>query len=125
MVVGVTFVGGGVGAKFNPVHTFIAVVSLLGILLMLVGMFWVIEAFAAWPGTGLWSRGLLVGFSMHGFGLCDWTGRTRVRKMTRSCSVRCSLQTFAMGFHPSHTVWVAVRALSAQTASSCQCIASS
>ena len=68
MAFGAIFVIGGVYALFNPVHTFLAVASLLGILLVLVGIFWVIEAFATKAGNDLWWLGLIAGFVMIGLG---------------------------------------------------------
>lgn len=68
MLFGAIFVVGGVYALFNPVRTFLAVASLLGILLMLMGIFWVIEAFATRAGNDLWWLGLIAGFITIGLG---------------------------------------------------------
>ena len=45
-VFGAILVVGGVYALFNPVGTFLAVAQVLGFVLVLVGIFWMVEAFA-------------------------------------------------------------------------------
>jgi uncharacterized membrane protein HdeD (DUF308 family) len=60
-VFGVFFVVGGIYALFNPVRTFAAVAELLGFLLVMVGIFWTIEAFATMAVNRLWWLGLLSG----------------------------------------------------------------
>src|SRR5262249_44677617 len=68
IVFGALFVIGGIFALFNPVRTFLAVANVLGILLILMGIFWVIEAFATMASNDLWWIGLIAGFLMVGLG---------------------------------------------------------
>jgi len=68
MVFGVILVIGGIYALFNPVQTFLAVANILGILLAVVGIFWVIEAFATMASNDFWWLGMIAGFMMIGLG---------------------------------------------------------
>ena len=68
IAVGIIFVLGGIYALLNPVHTFLAVASILGILLVLVGIFWIIEAFATSASDDIWWVRLIAGFVMIGLG---------------------------------------------------------
>src|SRR5215813_13466018 len=68
IAVGIIFVLGGIYALINPVHTFLAVASILGILLVLVGIFWIIEAFATSASDDIWWVRLIAGFVMIGLG---------------------------------------------------------
>jgi len=68
MVFGVILVIGGIYALINPVQTFLAVANILGILLAVVGIFWVIEAFATRVSNDFWWLGLIAGFMMIGLG---------------------------------------------------------
>jgi len=56
-VFGVILLIGGIYALFNPVQTFLAVADLLGFLFALVGIFWIIEAFATMANNSLWWLG--------------------------------------------------------------------
>lgn len=69
---GVLLVLGGLYALFNPVGTFLAIADMLGFLFALVGIFWVIGAFATRAGNDLWWLGLLAGILMVGLGF--WAG---------------------------------------------------
>ncbi|HLJ80311.1 MAG TPA: DUF308 domain-containing protein [Ktedonobacterales bacterium] len=69
---GVLLVIGGIYALFNPVGTFLAIADTLGFLLALVGIFWIIEAFATMASNSLWWLGLISGFIMVLLGF--WAG---------------------------------------------------
>ncbi|MGZ3583730.1 MAG: HdeD family acid-resistance protein [Ktedonobacterales bacterium] len=71
-IFGVIFVIGGIYALINPVQTFLAVADLLGFLFALVGIFWIIEAFATMDVNSLWWLGLISGFLMVLLGF--WAG---------------------------------------------------
>lgn len=70
IVFGVVCIVGGIYALVNPTRTFLAVASLLGVLLVFTGLFWVVEAFSTRPHNGdeLWWLGLVAGFLMIGLG---------------------------------------------------------
>jgi hypothetical protein len=70
IVFGVFFVLAGFWALFNPGATTAALADSLGFLFLLVGIFWVIEAFATRPDNDLWWLGLLSGIIM--FVLAFW-----------------------------------------------------
>lgn len=72
VVFGVLFVAGGIYALFNPVQTFLAIAEILGFLFVLVGIFWIIEAFATMATNPLWWVGLIAGFLMLFLGF--WAG---------------------------------------------------
>jgi uncharacterized membrane protein HdeD (DUF308 family) len=61
---GVLFIIGGIYALFNPVGTVLAIADVLGFLFALVGIFWVIEAFAAMSVNPVWWLGLTAGIAM-------------------------------------------------------------
>ncbi len=67
-VFGVLFVGGGIYALINPVQTFLVVSDILGALFALVGIFWMIEAFATVGTNRLWWLGLISGVIMIALG---------------------------------------------------------
>lgn len=69
---GVILVIGGIYALFNPVKTFLAVADMLGFLFVLVGIFWVVEAFATMADNPLWGLGLASGIIMIVLGF--WAG---------------------------------------------------
>lgn len=71
-VFGAVFVIGGIYALFNPVQTFLAVADLLGFLFALVGIFWIVEAFATMSSNSFWWLGLLSGIIMVALGF--WAG---------------------------------------------------
>jgi uncharacterized membrane protein HdeD (DUF308 family) len=72
IVFGVILVAGGIFALFNPVGTFLAIADTLGFLFVLVGIFWVVDAFATRPGNELWWLGLIAGILLIVLGF--WAG---------------------------------------------------
>jgi uncharacterized membrane protein HdeD (DUF308 family) len=69
---GVFLVIGGIIALVNPVGTFVAVADILGFLTLLVGAFWIIEAFTTKAANELWWLGLIAGIMMIVLGF--WVG---------------------------------------------------
>jgi uncharacterized membrane protein HdeD (DUF308 family) len=61
---GVLFIAAGVIALISPENTFAAIADILGFLFLLVGAFWIIQAFAERGAYGLWWLGLLTGIAM-------------------------------------------------------------
>ncbi len=72
IVFGVLLVIAGIIALINPVGTFVAVADLLGFLALLVGVFWIIEAFLRKASDDLWWLGLIAGILMVVLGF--WVG---------------------------------------------------
>jgi uncharacterized membrane protein HdeD (DUF308 family) len=68
----VLFVIAGVISLIEPEDTFAGVADVLGFLFLLVGIFWVVEAFAARDTNDLWWFGLISGIAM--IILAFWTG---------------------------------------------------
>jgi len=60
-VFGVVFMIGGIYALVNPIRTFAVLAELLGFLLVMVGIFWVVEAFATMSVNSMWWLGLISG----------------------------------------------------------------
>ena len=60
-IFGVVFLIGGIYALVNPIRTFAVVAELLGFLLVMVGIFWIIEAFATMSVNTLWWLGIISG----------------------------------------------------------------
>jgi len=60
----VLFAGAAVISFISPENTFAAIADILGFLFLLVGVFWIIEAFAAKPVNDLWWLGLVAGVLM-------------------------------------------------------------
>jgi uncharacterized membrane protein HdeD (DUF308 family) len=60
----VLFVAGGVVALISPEDTFAALADSLGFIFLLVGIFWIIEAFMARPVNDVWWLGLVAGILM-------------------------------------------------------------
>jgi uncharacterized membrane protein HdeD (DUF308 family) len=69
---GVLFVAAGVVSLIRPENTFAGVADILGFLFLLVGTFWIIEAFAERDFNELWWLGLISGMLM--VILAFWTG---------------------------------------------------
>jgi uncharacterized membrane protein HdeD (DUF308 family) len=69
---GIVFLVAGVWALVNPIPTFVAVAEMLGFLFVLIGAFWIIEAFATRPMNDLWFLGLIAGIMLVVLGF--WTG---------------------------------------------------
>ena len=63
-IFGVLFVGGGVVSLISPEDTFAALADSLGFIFLLVGVFWIIEAFMARSVNEIWWLGLIAGFLM-------------------------------------------------------------
>ena len=68
---GVLFLICGVIAFISPENTFAAIADVLGFLFLLVGIFWVIQAFAEKAANDLWWLGLVGGILM--LVLAFWT----------------------------------------------------
>jgi uncharacterized membrane protein HdeD (DUF308 family) len=69
---GILFVIAGVIALISPENTFAALADILGFLFLIVGVFWIIQAFVAREVNELWWLGLLSGILM--VILAFWTG---------------------------------------------------
>jgi uncharacterized membrane protein HdeD (DUF308 family) len=68
----VLFLIAGVIALISPENTFAAIADILGFLFLLVGTFWIIQAFAERETNELWWFGLISGVAM--IVLAFWTG---------------------------------------------------
>jgi uncharacterized membrane protein HdeD (DUF308 family) len=68
----VLFVIAGVISLIRPEDTFHGIADILGFLFLLVGIFWIVEAFAERDANELWWFGLIAGVSM--IILAFWTG---------------------------------------------------
>jgi uncharacterized membrane protein HdeD (DUF308 family) len=62
----------GVIALISPENTFAAIADILGFLFLLVGVFWIMQAFMEREGNELWWVGLIAGILM--LILAFWTG---------------------------------------------------
>ena len=71
-IFGVLFVVAGIIALISPENTFAAIADILGFLFLLVGIFWIIQAFADRDVSDLWWLGLISGILM--VILAFWTG---------------------------------------------------
>jgi uncharacterized membrane protein HdeD (DUF308 family) len=72
IIFGVLLVIAGVIALINPEETFAGIADILGFLFLLVGLFWIIQAFADRDTNELWWFGLISGIAM--IILAFWTG---------------------------------------------------
>ncbi len=63
-IFGALFLGAAVLAFISPENTFAALADILGFLFLLVGIFWIIEAFAGRAVNELWWLGLIGGVLM-------------------------------------------------------------
>jgi uncharacterized membrane protein HdeD (DUF308 family) len=66
------FVIAGVLALISPENTFAALADMLGFLFLIVGVFWIIQAFVAREANELWWLSLIAGILM--IVLAFWTG---------------------------------------------------
>jgi uncharacterized membrane protein HdeD (DUF308 family) len=62
---------GGLVALFNPNQTVLVIADVLGLLLLVIGVFWIVEAFATMQTDSFWWLGLIAGIMMLGLGF--WT----------------------------------------------------
>jgi Short repeat of unknown function (DUF308) len=72
IIFGVLFIIAGIIALISPENTFAAIADILGFLFLLVGVFWVIQAFVDRDVNELWWLGLIAGVLM--IILAFWTG---------------------------------------------------
>jgi uncharacterized membrane protein HdeD (DUF308 family) len=72
IIFGVLLVIAGVIALINPEETFAGIADILGFLFLMVGLFWIIQAFAERETSELWWFGLISGIAM--IILAFWTG---------------------------------------------------
>ncbi len=72
IVFGVFLIIAGIIALINPVRTFVAIAQIFGFLTLLVGAFWIIEAFLTKEANELWWLGLIAGIMMIVMGF--WVG---------------------------------------------------
>jgi Short repeat of unknown function (DUF308) len=72
IIFGILFLIAGVIALISPENTFAAIADILGFLFLLVGLFWVIQAFVDRDINELWWLGLIAGVLM--IILAFWTG---------------------------------------------------
>jgi uncharacterized membrane protein HdeD (DUF308 family) len=72
IIFGILFVIAGIIALISPENTFAAIADILGFLFLLVGVFWVIQAFVDRDVNELWWLGLIAGILM--IILAFWTG---------------------------------------------------
>jgi uncharacterized membrane protein HdeD (DUF308 family) len=72
LIFAVLFAGAAVVTFISPENTFAAIADILGFLFLLVGIFWLIEAFAVKEVNPLWWLGLVAGILM--IILAFWTG---------------------------------------------------
>ena len=72
VLVGFLFVIAGVIAFISPENTFAAIADILGFLFLIVGIFWIIQAFAERDENDVWWLGLGAGVLM--VILAFWTG---------------------------------------------------
>jgi uncharacterized membrane protein HdeD (DUF308 family) len=72
IIFGVLLVIAGVIALINPEETFAGIADILGFLFLMVGLFWIIQAFIDRDTNDLWWFGLISGIAM--IILAFWTG---------------------------------------------------
>jgi uncharacterized membrane protein HdeD (DUF308 family) len=67
-IVGGLLIVGGLVMLFNPTQTFLVTASILGFVFLLIGVFWMVEAFATMKMNPVWWLGLIAGVMMIGLG---------------------------------------------------------
>jgi uncharacterized membrane protein HdeD (DUF308 family) len=72
IIFGVLLVVAGVIALINPEETFAGIADILGFLFLMVGVFWIIQAFTDRDTNEFWWFGLISGIAM--IVLAFWTG---------------------------------------------------
>ena len=63
---------GGLVAMFNPEQTFVAIANIIGFIFLMIGIIWIIEAFATKTYNDLWWLTLITGILM--IALAFWLG---------------------------------------------------
>ena len=63
-IFGVLFLGASIISFISPENTFAAIADILGFLFLIIGVFWIIEAFASKEANELWWLGLVSGILM-------------------------------------------------------------
>jgi uncharacterized membrane protein HdeD (DUF308 family) len=63
-IFGVLFLGASVTSFISPENTFAAIADILGFLFLIIGVFWIIEAFVVKDANELWWLGLVSGILM-------------------------------------------------------------
>lgn len=71
-VFGSILIVGGVVAMLYPTRTFLSIANILGFVFLLIGVMWMIEAFATREGNDLWWMSLVAGIIMIVLGF--WLG---------------------------------------------------
>lgn len=71
-IFGLLFIAAGIYSLISPGNTFNALADALGFLFLIVGLFWIIQAFASREVNELWWIGLIAGVLM--VILAFWTG---------------------------------------------------
>ncbi len=73
IIFGIFFLLGGIWAVFNPIGTTAGLANSLGLLFILIGIFWAIEAFGSKGANPLWWLTLVSAVIMLGMGF--WVGQ--------------------------------------------------
>jgi uncharacterized membrane protein HdeD (DUF308 family) len=100
---GIFFVLGGLWAIFNPFATAFALATSLGLLFVLIGVFWVVEALATKRANPLWWLALVSGLLM--IGLAWWVSQQNTLEKV------LTLLTFAAVWAIMHGIGDFIRAV--------------
>lgn len=71
-IFGAFLIVGGLVAMFNPERTFVAIANIIGFIFLMIGIIWIIEAFATKTYNDLWWLTLITGILM--IALAFWLG---------------------------------------------------
>jgi len=71
-IFGALLIVGGLVAMFNPEQTFVAIANIIGFIFLMIGIIWIIEAFATKGFNDLWWLTLIAGILM--VALAFWLG---------------------------------------------------